>query len=313
MYTSHFKSVSKCLTVFLRVVLIGSLLLMGKPTTSFAQGPTATITIDGSTQQGAVNPYIYGNFSEWGNEYMNGAWAEEISDRSFENDSLTANTLELYDHFRGSAYQPRNWTPTLLAGSNTGTISVSNSLLSISGGSNSRFGLLSNYVQNSAYLTTRVEVQLNSYTGTILTINGGNNSRYGVLSNAIANSNTSIISIEAFVTDYSGNNALMDIYGGTGAGDFSKFIEFGIENGHLQVYGDGVASWTGRKADFPAALRVVVGRYGTNGRDFKFYYNGELVHAVNSTTAVSSGTYRLFLYGWSSSTTHWDWISVEEK
>jgi alpha-L-arabinofuranosidase/6-phosphogluconate dehydrogenase (decarboxylating) len=270
MIGSNIKFAGKYLTIIFRIVLIGSVLLMGKPNPSFAQTPSATITIDGSTQLGAVNPYIYGNFSEWGNEYMNGAWAEDISDRSFENDSLTANSLELYDHFRGSAYQPKNWTPTLLAGSNTGTISVSNSQVSISGGSNSRFGLLSNYVQNSAYLTTRIEVRLNSYTGT---------------------------------------NALLNIYGGTGSGDFSNYVEFGIENGVLKVFAPG-ADWTGSSASAPASLAVVVSGYGTNGRTFQFYYNGSLVHTTSNYTGVPNADFRLFLYGWSTSVSNWDWVTI---
>jgi alpha-L-arabinofuranosidase len=189
-------------------------------------------------------------------------------------DYLTVSPDDTYDGFYGSSLSPR-WTPTLLAGSSSGSYSVSNQTLTINGGSNSRYGMLSNYLPNSAIDWTTVSTRLLSDTGT---------------------------------------NALMDIYGGSGTGDFSHFVEFGVEGGVAKVYtASGIGNWVGSAVTLPATLDIKVSPYYSSGRRFKFFVNGSQVDEISASTDVPAPDFRVFLYGWSTSTSGWNYVNISQR
>jgi alpha-N-arabinofuranosidase len=142
-----------------------------------------------------------------------------------------------------------------------------------------------------------------------LTINGAANSRYGVTSSPIEESDVDGYTVEAKLDSITGTNGLLDIYGGTGRGDFTKFVEFGIEGGVLKVFGDGITTWTGPAATTPAILRVEVGPWVSGGRNFYFFYNGRLVHQLEGITTVPNADYRVFVYGFGTSVTKWGYLT----
>ncbi|MEW5816537.1 MAG: hypothetical protein AB1798_14235 [Spirochaetota bacterium] len=84
-------------------------------------------------------------------------------------------------------------------------------------------------------------------------------SRYGIISPLLDESDIYGYSVEAKQNSYTGTNGLLDIYAGSGRNNFTKFIEFGIEDGILKVFGDGIPTWTGQLASTPAVLRIGVG------------------------------------------------------
>lgn len=188
--------------------------------------------------------------------------------------SVSIYSNNLYDDFSGTTLDP-HFTPTLLAGTAQGSISFANDAV---------------------------------------TITGGLNSRYGILSSRIRNSGTDWEEIEAKVNSISGTNALLNIYGGSGAGDFSKFVEFGIEGGTLKVYtSSGAGNWTGASVSLPGTLKVQVTPYYPNGRDYKFYWNNTQVYTLSENKDVPAGDFRLFLYGYSNSVTTWDYVKINQE
>ncbi len=68
---------------------------------------TAMASVDAGRTVGALNPNAYGSMFEWGQDDMNRAWAEEVRDRGFENDTFAQNSGALYDHFRGGSLSGR--------------------------------------------------------------------------------------------------------------------------------------------------------------------------------------------------------------
>lgn len=188
-------------------------------------------------------------------------------------DSIDVSQVHMWDgfapHFEGGPGLSVEWTPTTLAGG-WGSASQANSQLTVTGATNSRYGVISPPLDESDIYDYTIEAKLDSYTGT---------------------------------------NALLNIYAGTGRGNFSKFVEFGIENGTLRVYGDGVTSWTGPSATTPAVLRIDVSRSNGSTRDFSFYYNDRLVHTLEDVTVIPDQDYQVFVYGWSTSVTTWDYVT----
>ncbi|MEQ4480831.1 hypothetical protein [Cohnella silvisoli] len=239
-----------------------------------AQAAGPSISVDASKVQGIIDPKVTGGMFEWANNEMNGVWAERVLNRSFENESVYARRSPLYDDFDLATVDASRWTPVLLAGTGSGTAAVSNSKLTLSGaGATARFGMLSNDIPNTARKSTTIETK---------------------------------------VTAISGTNALLSIYGGTGAGDFSHFVEYGIEGGVLKVFtSSGVGNWTGGAVSAPGTLSVQVTPYYTGGRKFRFYWNGNLVYSLTDIKDVHAPDFRLFLYGYGSSVTKWDYVRAD--
>lgn len=184
-----------------------------------AQAGTGSIDIDAGAVQGVVQPTVVGQMAEWAFDQMNGAWAERMRDRSFETESVERRASTLYDSFRGSTLDRSRWTPISLDGVAAGTVTVSGSVATLTTASPGRWGLLSNDLGETRYSTTTVETRVTSLTGT---------------------------------------NAILSIYGGSGAGDFTRYVEFAVEGGVLKVYADGLPAWTGGAATVPATLSVAV-------------------------------------------------------
>lgn len=111
----------------------------------------------------------------------------------------------------------------------------------------------------------------------------------------------------------SGTNGLINIYGGSGTGDFSKFMEFGVEGGLAKVFGSDGYNWTGSAVTLPATLSVEVSPYYANGRIFRYFVNGAQVHETWDRKDVPTGDIRVVLYEWSTTTTQWGRQSVDDS
>jgi alpha-L-arabinofuranosidase len=188
--------------------------------------------------------------------------------------SISIYKNNLYDGFDGTALDS-HFTPTLLEGSTNGTVGLSGGQLTITGATGSRYGVLSERIRNSAVDYTEIEARVDSIAGT---------------------------------------NALMSVYGGTGSGDFSNFVEYGIEGGVLKVYTkSGVGNWSGPSVSLPGTLKVQVTPYYANGRNYRFYWNGQLQYTLNEAKDVPKGDFRLFLYGYGSTTTKWNYVNMNQE
>ncbi|MFI6535936.1 alpha-L-arabinofuranosidase C-terminal domain-containing protein [Nonomuraea sp. NPDC050547] len=136
-----------------------------------------------------------------------------------------------------------------------------------------------------------------------MTINGAAGSRYGLMSQPLVESDVQDYAVEAKLDSYTGVNGLLNLYAGTGRGDFSKYLEFGVEAGTLRVFGDGVTPWTGPAISLPVTLRVEV------GDTVSFFANGRLVHSLPKPAVLQNTEYHAFLYGYGTSVTKWDYLT----
>ncbi|NUT37348.1 MAG: hypothetical protein HOV79_30240 [Hamadaea sp.] len=221
------------------------------------------ITVDAGAPIGVVQPGVTGQMMEWASDEMNGAWAERVTNRSFEREQVAAERSTLYDGFTGSTLDRSRWTPMSLDTAPAGTVTVSGGTAAVTASTPGRFGIMSNPVPETRYATQSVEARIVSATGT---------------------------------------NAILSIYGGAGAGDFTHFAEFAVEGGVLKVFADGQPTWTGGAAALPATLRVDVSGLSGTTRTLGFYYNGSLVYTLSGFTGLP-GSYRAFLYGWGGTVT----------
>ncbi|GAA1022418.1 hypothetical protein Aple_075730 [Acrocarpospora pleiomorpha] len=222
-----------------------------------------TISIDASAPVGVVQPGVTGQMMEWATDGMNEAWAERVKDRSFETERVSSARSTLYDGFTGTTLDASKWQPMSLDTAPAGTVTVAGGNVAVAGSTPGRFGIMSNTVPDTRYATVSVETKIVSYTGA---------------------------------------NAILSVYGGTGAGDFSHFAEFAIDGGLLKVFADGQPTWVGGAATTPATLRIDVSGLAGSARTLDFFYNGTLVHTLSGFTMLP-GTYRAFLYGWTGTVT----------
>ncbi|UCH34815.1 MAG: carboxypeptidase regulatory-like domain-containing protein, partial [Armatimonadota bacterium] len=143
--------------------------------------------------------------------------------------------------------------------------------------------------------------------GTVM-LKGGRDTRFGLLSAPIPWSTERATAVEAKIESYVATNALMTLYGGSGAGDFSHFCEVGIERGRAQAWAIG-SSATGDNIKPPAVVRMVAGPPRGDGcRWVDFYVNDVLIHHIPAYPHLGEGSLRVFIYGWSESETVWDWV-----
>ncbi|SEE59270.1 carboxypeptidase regulatory-like domain-containing protein [Jiangella alba] len=226
-----------------------------------AHAADATIAVDATAYQGVIQPSVVGQMAEWAYDQMNGAWAQRLRSRSFETETVDAGRSPLYDAFSGSQLDRSRWTPLSLDGAPAGTATVSGGTLTLTSATPGRWGVMSGDLGETRYASTVVETRITSLTGT---------------------------------------NAILSMYGGSGAGDFTKFVEFAIEGGQLKVFADGLAPWTGPAATVPATLRVEVSPAAGSSRDLRFFYNGTQVHTISGYTLLPE-RFRAFLYGYSGS------------
>lgn len=220
----------------------------------------STIAIDATAYEGTVQPRTVGQMAEWAYDEMNGAWADRARSRSLETETVHAERSNLYDAFTGTAPQRSRWTPMSLDTATAGSVSVASGTVTTTAAQNGRFGIMSNDLGETRYTKTLVEARFVSATGM---------------------------------------NALLNLYGGTGAGDFTKFVEFGVEAGVLKVFADGQAAWTGGAATLPATLRIEAGPLRGTTRDLGFYYNNTLVRTMTAYAGLGTGKLRAFVYGFS--------------
>lgn len=235
----------------------------GTPAARAAVTTGSVINVDAAATTGVAQPTTTGQMMEWASDEQNGAWAERVQDRSLETDTVGSHRSTLYDGFTGSALDRSKWTPMSLDTAPAGTVTVSNGSVAVAGSTGGRFGIMSNDIPNTRYANVSVETKVASYTGT---------------------------------------NAILDLYGGTGAGDFSHFVEFAIEGGVLKVFADGQPVWVGGAATTPAVLRVDVSPLSDTSRTLTFSYNGAVVHTLSGFTLLPEN-FRAFLYAWSGTAT----------
>lgn len=218
------------------------------------RAPAGAISIDAAGVNGIVSHSTLGQMMEAGYPNMNGAWAERVLNRSLEMSDLDR-PAGWHDAFRGTALRTELWTPVSLDDADAGTVVVEDGVVEITAAEPGRFGLLSR---------------------------------------DIARSDRARVSVEARIAAASGQNALIGLYGGEGAGDFSHNVEFGIENGSAVVFADGAAPWTGTAVSLPADFRIEA----TPGasRTLDFFVNDALVHTITGYGALPA-PYRAFAYG----------------
>lgn len=234
------------------------------PTADAAQPSAHSIAVDAANVRGFVQPAVTGQMMEWAEPEMNLAWAEKAQGRSFEQESVTSGRSVLYDAFTGASLDRSRWTPMSLDTASPGTVSVSNSELTITPAEPGRFGVASTDQLDSEYVSYAVEARIVSHTGT---------------------------------------NAILSLYGGGGSGDFSKFVEFAIDGGVLKVFADGQPTWTGPSATTPATLRIEATPLADGTRDLRFFHDGSLVHTLDNFSLLPA-PYRVFLYGWDGAVTY---------
>lgn len=234
-----------------------------------ADAVAPSIAVDADAAQGLVRPTVAGQMMEWALPNMNEAWAERIDNRSFEEETVVARRSPLYDGFPGATLDRSRWSPTSLDAAPAGTVAVSGGEARITAATNGRFGLLSTDLPDTQHAGYAVETRL---------------------------------------TGYDGLNAFVSLYGGAGAGDFSRYAEFGIEGGLLKVFADGQTPWVGGAATTPAVLRVEVTPPSGGARTLRFLYNGALVHTITAFPNLPD-PFRVFLYGYSG-TVRYDYVTA---
>lgn len=228
-----------------------------------------TISVDAGAPTGVVQPATTGQMMEWASDNQNGAWAERVKNRSIETDTVSSNRSTLYDGFTTNTVDPSKWNAVSLDTAPAGSITAGGGHVAITAASPGRFGLLSQGIPNTRYANVSVETRVASYTGT---------------------------------------NAILNLYAGTGAGDFTHFVEFAIEGGVLKVFADGRPAWVGGPASTPGVLRIDVSPLSDTARTLNFYYNGALVYTLSGFTLLPEN-YRAFLYGYSGTAT-FDYLTV---
>ena len=239
------------------------------PWAAHAESFEAEISVDSRAITGVVQPTVTGQMAEWASDGMNGVWAEKITDRSMEHDVFTDGASSLYDAFDAEFLDASKWSMVSLDNSPEGELVFRDSTLRLS---SARPG------------------------------------RWGLMSRTFPQSNGNGIAVETMVTEISGMNAILNLYAGTGAGDFSKYVELAIEHGKLKVFGDGVTPWVGTEIDLPAALRIEASVLFDGRRDIRFLVNGNEVHSLRGVPTLD-GPLRAFIYGYDG-TIGVDWITV---
>lgn len=153
-----------------------------------------------------------------------------------------------------------------------------------------------------------------SATDDAVVLSGVKNARYGLMSNYITNSGVDWTEIECSVDNVVGTNALLSVTTGEESGDYTNFVEFGVEDGKLVVYTEsGRGNWKGASVALPGRLKIQVTPYYANGRDYKFYWNDNLVYSVDDIKDAGRGDFRVFLYGYSTSVTTWNRIDISQE
>mgnify|MGYP006934514679 FL=1 len=104
------------------------------------------LVIDAGQNEGAFSPNVMGNMFEWASDYMNGSWAEKLSNRNFEIETLDFYSSPLYDHFSSPMLDESKWSLHTYGSSATGSVSIANSKLVINGAADARFGVLSQQI-----------------------------------------------------------------------------------------------------------------------------------------------------------------------
>lgn len=235
-------------------------------TTTIADTPQ--LTIDATQNEGVYSPNVMGNMFEWASDFMNGSWAQKVTNRNFEIETLDFYSSPLYDHFSGNSLDTSKWAPYTYGSADMGSIQISDSHLIITGVPSSRFGVLSKQI-NEQTADVTIKVELSNYIGT-----------------------NAMVSLNSQLGDTLSNN-----------------IEFGIDDHRLKIFGDGIEGFVGDITSAPTTLKIVVGHVEEGGRTLNFYANNTLVHTVSDFDKISN-SYKVFLYGWGSSTTTWDSISI---
>lgn len=144
----------------------------------------------------------------------------------------------------------------------------------------------------------------------------GAGNRWGVMTQKTFSASGSAVEVKVNTVDEFGPaaiNALLQLYGGTGA--FTNFLEFGAERLDesglpvLHVFGPESGDFH-QTMNFAFPAEPLVLTAVRRGSDFDFFANGRWFYSTSSQRLP--GDHRIFLYGYGSSISHWDWIKVAE-
>ncbi len=134
-------------------------------------------------------------------------------------------------------------------------------------------------------------------------------SRYGALSAPIDLGDDEALVLEAHIVSFTGINALLHLTTEGREGQFSEFLEVGVERGHAVAWGPGLG-FTGPRTGAPATLRAVIGPRMPSGRTVELFVNGELVQRASDQAWLNGRRVRVLLYGYGEGERHWDWVRL---
>lgn len=121
---------------------------------------TPSLQIDASKDEGIYGTSILGNMFEWASDYMNGAWAQKVTNRNFETDVFGEFFSPLYDNFSDDTLNHSKWTTKTFGSNLSGKCVVNDSHMTLTGVSDARFGALSRsiYNKNNADIIIKVDI-----------------------------------------------------------------------------------------------------------------------------------------------------------
>lgn len=230
---------------------------------------TPSLQIDASKNEGIYGKSILGNMFEWASDYMNGAWAQKVTNRNFETDVYGEFSSPLYDNFSDDTLNHSKWTMKTYGSNLSGECVVN---------------------------------------GSHMTLTGVSDARFGVLSRSIYNKNNADIIIKADILECTGKNAMLSLIPNNSE-DFTNNIEFGVDDGRIKVFGDGIETFIGEETLLPATIKISVSHLKGNERDISFLLNDRMVYSVQGFKGLGE-KFNIFLYGWGLGKTVWDTISV---
>lgn len=156
------KHLKTTLVILMCISLILPLLAQSVAATTVSDEPQ--LVIDANQNEGVYSPNVMGNMFEWASDFMNGSWAQKLSNRNFEIETLNFYASPLYDHFSNGVLDAAKWTPHTYGATSVGTVSISNSKLIINGVEGARFGVLSQQI-NEKTADVTIKVELSGYSG----------------------------------------------------------------------------------------------------------------------------------------------------
>ena len=151
-----------------------------------------------------------------------------------------------------------------------------------------------------------------TFTSGALNVFSTGSGTYGALSPRIRNSAVDWSEISVTLNSVI-RNGMITLFGDE---EFGSYIQFGVEDGSYKVYtssgyGDRVIE---KLVALPATLRIQVPPYYSNGRSFRFFVDGEIVHYIADSKDLPAPDYRIYLSsGGQGSGSSWDEVRISRE